>query len=106
MQENEFPGQPGLQTYFENIDRKIKYFGSYRQGGAEEKKMLIRKREALFRIATEMNHNDLMILFYIRSIDPLGVPRMLRMLREVYQAECKFKNELYNTDEYKDPMVF
>ena len=61
-----------------------------------------RKKGYILEILKKLDNIDLLILFYIQNIDGLGKLRMVKLLRDMYKAQCKFKNELCGKNEYID----
>ena len=84
------------------MEREIRYYNRYRWGEQTTKEGLIKKRDELLEVVKSIDNVDLTILFYLRKLDGLNKYKMARMLRELYRAQCDFKNELYQTDEYTD----
>lgn len=100
--ESMFHAIPKLEQAFKNYERDIRYYNCNKWDTSTTKERLIKKRNDLLEVATTMNHCDLLVLYYIKNIESLGVYKMLGILRELYRSQCEAKNKLYNTDEYVD----
>ena len=101
--EEKFACMPELVRYFQGLERKIRYYNRYQwkeEGVTKEK--LLKKYEALTALVKEVDGVDLQILFYLRSLKGGGRFSMLKVLKERYQAECNYYNELVQTQENFD----
>ena len=103
--EKMFACMPELVRYFQGLERKIRYYNRYIWEEGVTKEKLLKKYEALTALVKEVDGVDLQILFYLRSLKGGGRFSMLKVLKERYQAECNYYNELYQTQEKFDICV-
>lgn len=97
-----FPAIPEFTRVFKQYELDIRWYNRYIWSEHTTKEILIEKYKALLKIAQHLDHLDLLIFYYLDHIDGMGRETLLRMLKERYIAQCKFKNEFYNTDKYLD----
>ncbi|MBQ7924195.1 MAG: hypothetical protein IJ329_02695 [Clostridia bacterium] len=90
------------ERIFAVYEREIKNYSRYRWNAYTTKERLIEKRDALLKIAENLDNVDLIVLYYIYHIDWLGKWKMVELLRKAYQAQCAFQNEFFQTDTYVD----
>ncbi len=100
--EEAFCAMPKIAELFQQMEREIRYYNRYRWNEQTTKEKLIKKRDELLEVVKSIDNIDLTVLFYLRKLDGINQYKMARMLRELYQAQCDFKNELNQTDEYAD----
>ena len=100
--EKMFFGIPEVVRIFQMYEREIRYYNLYNWCEETTKEKLIKKRDVLLDIVKKLNHVDILILFYIKNIDGLGTFYMLRCLRDMYNAQCQFNNELFGNNEHID----
>lgn len=64
----------------------------------------MRKTDELMKIAQEIGHQELLLLYYIRKTEKFSVSRLLGMVRKVYRAQCGFENEFFEKKVQEDLM--
>ena len=97
-----FACMPELVKYFKGLEKKIRYYNRYIWEEGVTKERLLQKQKTLMEFVKEIDGGDLQILFYLRFIKVGGKYKMLKVLKERYQAECNYCNELYQTQEKFD----
>ena len=102
--EGMFPRIPEMVRIFQQYEREIRYYNRYDWCETTTKEKLIEKRDIFLEIVKKLDNIDLLILFYIKNTDGLGKLRMVKILRDMYNAQCKFKNALCGRNEYIDIM--
>ena len=55
-------------------------------------------------VVHNLDNIDLNIIYYLKNTYGVSRRRLLEMLRNTYGQQCDFKNQLYNTNEYTDPL--
>ena len=100
--EEKFACMPELVKYFKGLEKKIRYYNRYIWGEGVTKERLLQKQKALTEFVKQIDGGDLQILFYLRFIKVGGKYKMLKVLKERYQAECNYCNELDQTQEKFD----
>ena len=100
--EGMFPSIPEMVRIFQGYEREIRYYNRYDWCETTTKEKLIEKRDIFLDIVKKLDNVDLLILFYIKNTDGLGKLRMMKILRDMYNAQCKFKNALCGRNEHID----
>lgn len=91
---------PALKRAFKHYDRQIRFFNSYEWEEGVTKEKLIKRRDVLFDLATNLGSQDLILLYYIKHLRGISAWTLLRRLQNLYQAET----DLYNTFHVESPM--
>ena len=102
--ENVFQDIPSLKRYFEDLEYTIRNFGRYRWQKTVTREKLKRKRQEVMTVVHNLDNIDLNIIYYLKNTYGVSRRRLLEMLRNTYGQQCDFKNQLYNTNEYTDPL--
>ena len=89
-----------LQQDFMLLEQKIQ---SRNLLDKRDRKRRIRQREILEETLKDIDRVDLEILFYVRNITGLHRYSLLRSLKNLYKAECEYKNTIGNKTEENDP---
>lgn len=100
--EKMFPSMPEMVRIFQKFEREIRYYNRYDWCAYTTKEKLIEKRNAFLELVKKLDNIDLLILFYIQHTDGLGKLRTVKLLRNIYIAQCEFKNELCGKNEHVD----
>jgi len=101
METEEFLGSfTKLQQDFVFLEQKIQLRGLLDK---RNRKRHIRQREILEQTLKDIDRVDLEILFYVRNMTGLHRYSLLRSLKNLYKAECEYKNTIGNTTEEQDP---
>ena len=102
--EGMFHAIPEWDRVFKQYERDIRYYNRFEWNRITTKERLIEKRDALLQTAKALDNRDLLILYYIRNIRFLGVQNALRLLRDIYGAQCALQNEGLEEEKYVDVM--
>lgn len=100
--EEMFRGIPEFVRVFQLYEYELRYYNRYNWNRYTTKEKYEQKRDELLEIAKHLDHRDLLILYYIRHTDGLGVERTINILRGFYRAQCRFRNEICGKEEYMD----
>ncbi len=100
--EKMFVGIPEFQRVFKQYEHSLRYYNNYSWNENTTKEKLEKKRDVFLELAQGLGQMDLIVLYYVRNIKSLGLHRMIRLLRKVYDAEHAFENSLYNMEENED----
>ena len=102
--EDMFHAIPEWDRVFKQYERDIRYYNRFEWNRITTTERLIEKRDALLQTAKALDNRDLLILYYIRNIRFLGVQNALRLLRDIYGAQCALQNEGLEDEKYVDVM--
>lgn len=95
---------PELKRVFEYYDREIRFYNRYQWGEGATKERLIEKRDRLFALAKNLGNQDLLILYYLKSVRGISNSRLLYYLQNLYQAETELYSALRQESEVYDVM--
>ncbi len=95
---------PEIMQYIEKIDDTIQCLSDFRKKSKRYKELLREKKNALLQVFHTVTVRELQILYYLRSLSSIGTYRAFLILREFYNKECAFKNEVLGEEKYYDFM--
>ena len=95
---------PELKRVFEYYDKQIRFYNCYKWEEGVTKEMLIQKRDRLFALAKNLGNQDLLILYYLKSVQGISNSRFLYYLQNLYQAETDLYSALRQESEGYDVM--
>ncbi len=100
--EEKFACVPQIVRYFQRLEMDIRYYNCYQWENGVTKERLLQKQQTLTRFVEQIDNVDLSILFYLRELGVGNRYKLRKMLKEQYEAQCNFYNELYQTQEKFD----
>lgn len=103
MKENSFE-IPKVNIYLKQNRYYISHFDRFTWQAGATREVLFKQREEFLKVLADLSVRDLRILFYIKNLDGVSACALLRNFEKQYQAQCDYKNVVYKTDEYRDPI--
>ncbi len=100
--EEKFACVPQIVRYFQRLEMDIRYYNCYQWENGVTKERLLQKQQTLTHFVEQIDNVDLSILFYLRELGIGNRYKLRKMLKEQYEAQCNFYNELYQTQEKFD----
>ena len=82
----------------------IRCFHAYEWERGADKEKLSMVGTALVEMVEKITPMDLRMLYYLKNLDGISTGTFLESLEKKYALQCEMKNELYDTDEYVDPV--
>lgn len=95
---------PELKRVFAYYDKEIRFYNRYQWEEGATKERLIQKRDLLFALAKNLGNQDLLILYYLKSVRGISNSRFLYYLQNLYQAETELYSALRQEGEKYDVM--
>ena len=95
---------PEILEYLKKIDDTLQRLSDFRKKNRQYKKLLQEKKNALLHLLHTVTVRELEILYYLRSLSSIGTYRAFLILRDFYEKECAFKNEVLGEEKYYDFM--
>lgn len=95
---------PELKRVFAYYDKEICHYNCYQWEEGATKERLIQKRDRLFALAKNLGNQDLLILYYLKSVRGISNSRFLYYLQNLYQAETELYSALRQEGEKYDIM--
>ncbi|MBE5751175.1 MAG: hypothetical protein E7357_02055 [Clostridiales bacterium] len=88
-------------SYQEYLIRRFNFY-EWEKGADKEK--LGMEGQALVETVERITPMDLRMLYYLKNLDGFSTKTFLESLAKKYALQCDVKNELYDTNEYVDPV--
>jgi hypothetical protein len=97
-----FDELPNLRGIFNHLDRRIRYYKTYKDT-EETRDQTIRERDALLKTVQKLTSVDLKIIYYLYHINGFSRYNLVQALQKEYRAQCEREKLLPHDEEWQDP---